>query len=99
MKFLHIDFVPQTAPQAKGGCYICRTPGKCYNLQSRLRILVEAAIVRWCEKLGSKKADHQIPNYQVPIFFVLPNYLVSIEKQRNIIQALYGRRSDILGQT
>ena len=71
MKFLHIDFVPQTAPQAKGGCYICRTPGKCYNLQSRLRILVEAAIVRWCEKLGSKKADHQIPNYQVPIFFCI----------------------------
>ena len=25
---------------------------------------------------------------------VLPNYLVSIEKQRNMIQALYGRKSD-----
>ena len=55
-----VCILPQTASQAKGGCYLCHTTGKCYNLLSRLQILVEAAIVRWCEKLGSKKADHQI---------------------------------------
>ena len=48
-----------SAHQAKGGCYL-HTPGKCYNLPSRLQILVEAAIVRWREKLGSTKAGHQI---------------------------------------
>ena len=35
-----------------------------------------------------------LPNYQVSIFVGITNYLVSIEKQLNMIQALYDGKRD-----
>ena len=35
-----------------------------------------------------------LPNYQVSIFVGITNYPVSIEKQLNMIQALYGGKRD-----